>query len=337
MLKKLWLAIIIVLFLVLFSASVIAQGVPNAAYCNLDYMDISDDLTLGKSDGALMLRVTQTRTELDNNTVYNYSINHASCYVNIVKHLNEEPGYDIISTEPYENIIPHGLRYTTTLGVLNFLLDMNEEFWEPNTQYMWQAYCYCLPYNLTNGAQDQHDCWYDIATLGGWAAGLGNWSGTPVYPALGCVNSGNFTTGNDLRTTNGVASAGTSWSIVFFIMLITGLLFIFPYFMDYLKKPFVYNPFLNLVLRRACFILAAYLMILNSGIMYSLAIQSGLVINELILYMRLFGIFGYLLIIYILLKTVLELTDYWKSTRWNSRMGKNNEDDYSEDDGDYYE
>ena len=309
--------LLLLLFLLVFVSSAYAQP---ANYCNIRYLDLSDDLTLGQSDGDLLLRVEQKRTELDNTTQYNYSVNHASCYLNIYERELKNIGqgetfiyYDIVSTEPYENILPHGLRYSSTTGVLNFLMDMNEEFWKPNTDYTWQVYCYCLPYNQTNGVQDQHDCWYDIARGPGGYSGLEDYSGLPITSYLGCLESGNFTTGNDYRHTD-TYSGGLA--IAIFILLITGVLFFFPFFMDYIRQPMSESMYLNLVYRRLCFILATYLMILNSAIMAQISVRSGLLLhNEMFLYLRLFGIAAYILIFYLLFKTIVDLLHVWQDSQ----------------------
>jgi len=309
---------LILLFFLIIVLSSFATA-QQAAYCNIQYLDIADDLTLGQSDGALMLKVQQERTEPNNSTVYNYSINHASCYINIVKPVfgEQEETYDIISTEPYENILPHGLRYSSTGGVLNFLMDMNEEFWEPATLYNWQVYCYCLPYNQTNGVQDQHDCWYDAAMIN-WVSGIGNYTGEPVNTYLGCIDAGNFTTGMDYRHAE-TYSGGLA--IAIFVLLITGVLFFFPLLMDYLRKPLSESEYFNLVVRRLCYILATYLMILNSAIMAQIAVRSSLLLqNEMFLYLRLFGIVAYILIFYLVFKTVLDLMSIWRDSQ-NEKRG----------------
>jgi len=303
----------LLLFFVLFLSSLAsAQANPQAAYCNIQYLDVADDLTLGLSDGAIMFRVQQERTN-DDNTTWNYTITHASCYLNILKKDPwEQDSYDIISTEPYENVIPHGLRYSTTGGALNFLLDMNEEFWEPNTNYTWQVYCYCLDYNLTNGVQDQHDCWY-----GNNPFGISNYSGYPVTNTLGCTQSGSFVTGSDYRHTQ-TYSGGLA--IVIFILLITGLVFFYPLLKDYLRQPLSDNEYLNLTYRRLCYILATYLMVLNSAILAQISVKSGILLhNEMFLYLRLFGITAQILIYYMIFKTVLDLLQTWKDSHKEKR------------------
>ena len=333
--KRLSLITLIVCFLILISPSVISK----AYYCNIRQLDISDDLTLGESDGALLLSVEQKRTELDNTTQFNYSVNHASCYINIYERKKVKVGqdvnivYDIVSTEPYENIIPHGLRYSTTGGVLNFLMDMNEEFWKPNTNYTWQAYCYCLPYNQTNGPQDQHDCWYGVARGPGGYSGIEDYSSLPINYYLGCINKGNFTTNRDFRVTDRGTSS-TSLAITIFILLISGIIMLLPLLFDYLlRRPFVPNKLLNLILRRCCYLIGVYLLILDSTIMASLAHAAGIPLqNEMWFFMRFFGIAAYLIIIYILFQTLIDLLKSWNIISDNKKYGTNRNRD---EDGDY--
>lgn len=303
---------LLLFFTLLLTSIAHAQSIPQAAYCNIEYMDVANDMTLGTSDGAIMFRITQTRTELDNNTQYNYTLMHASCYMNIIEQLSPDD-YDIISTEPYNNIIPHGLRYTTAGGALNFLLDMNRPFWKPDTNYTWQVYCYCLDYNLTKGPQDEHVCWYGAVPF----VGMGNWSGFPVQNTLACVDTGTFVTGKDYRRAQ-TYSGGLA--VMLFVLLITGLVFFYPLLKDYLRQPLSNNEYLNLTYRRLCYILATYLMILNSAIMAQVSVKSGLLLhNEMFLYLRLFGIAAQILIYYMIFKTILDLLNIWKENKKEKR------------------
>lgn len=149
-------------------------------------------MDLGTDDGTLMFQVYD-EVGIDQE-YYNDSIIHATCSLDVFEY-GTGTGYwgglngSVLTTEPYDNI-EHGIRYSTTLGLVSFILDMNQRFWEENATYAWQLHCYCL--NSSNlGLQTQHQCWYEFTET--------------QTPFLSCTSYGNFTTGMDNRTpdTNG--------------------------------------------------------------------------------------------------------------------------------------
>lgn len=106
-------------------------------------------------------------------------------------------------------------------------------------------------------------------------------------------------------------------SITLFILASTGFLVVLPFFKELSK-----NNFLNLILKRSCWVLGTYLMVLNSGIMMSIADAAGMNISaDLIRYMWLFGWGGYLLMIVLVLGTLLETLRLWQLKKHKKQFG----------------
>jgi uncharacterized membrane protein YhaH (DUF805 family) len=106
----------------------------------------------------------------------------------------------------------------------------------------------------------------------------------------------------------------------------TGGIFFFPFLMDFLNKPIANNIFLNIILRRCCFLLGTYLMTLNGALMLSFAAKEGLTIaNELIFFIWLFGIAGYIYMIFIVFMTLVDIFCLIGTNRKNTRYGEDNE------------
>jgi len=111
-------------------------------------------------------------------------------------------------------------------------------------------------------------------------------------------------------------------AVTIFILVVTGVLFFFP-----LIKPIMaQNPFTNLILRRSCWVVALWLMTLNAAIMASGISQTGWVmLKEMFQYMWLFGWAAYVMIIYLIVKTVFDLVKLWNEIAKFKRTGG---DDY---------
>ncbi len=109
-----------------------------------------------------------------------------------------------------------------------------------------------------------------------------------------------------------------SLAITLFILVCAGFLFAVPWFPGELAK----NKFADLIMKRCCWILAIYLMMLNSAIMATIADFAGLnLTNEMFRYMWLFGMAGYLLMGYTVLKTFFDIIEMWKASAAEKRMG----------------
>tara|TARA_R100000656_G_scaffold114808_1_gene87298 strand:+ start:7177 stop:7527 length:351 start_codon:yes stop_codon:yes gene_type:complete len=90
-------------------------------------------------------------------------------------------------------------------------------------------------------------------------------------------------------------------------------------------KTFTDNPFANLVLRRCCYVIALYLFTLNSAIMATIATAGNIGVSpELFRYMWLFGTAGWVAMLYLVIKTLFDLKDMYKSILLDKRMGKTN-------------
>ena len=108
-----------------------------------------------------------------------------------------------------------------------------------------------------------------------------------------------------------------SIAITLFILFVTGGLFIFP-----LVKTFSKNEFVNLILKRCCWLIGIYLMVLNSSIMATIAQASGLdLTEEMFRYMLIFGWAGYCMMAFTVFKTLLDVLKLWRIKKENERVG----------------
>lgn len=111
---------------------------------------------------------------------------------------------------------------------------------------------------------------------------------------------------------------GGSIAVTIFILVVTGILFFLPKIFGKLSD----TPWLDLIFRRSCYVIAMFLMSLNSVIMASIANAASLGINdELFMYMFLFGWGGYILMVILVLATLFELIGMWNENKFNKRMG----------------
>jgi|ETNvirnome_2_300_1030623.scaffolds.fasta_scaffold00278_11 hypothetical protein len=108
-----------------------------------------------------------------------------------------------------------------------------------------------------------------------------------------------------------------SIAITMFILFVTGGLILLGLF-----KEFTRNPFSNLILKRSCYLLGIYLMMLNSSIMATIASQSGLQLTqEMFRYMWLFGILGYGFMVFVVIGTLIQVMKLWNDLQKEKRMG----------------
>lgn len=115
----------------------------------------------------------------------------------------------------------------------------------------------------------------------------------------------------DVQAVGGIA-------IVIFILTITIGLIILPF-----KKEFSKNAISNLFMRRACWAIGIYLMMLNSAIMATIASASGLdLIQEMFRYMWLFATLGWLFIGFTALKTLFDILEIMNEKKRKKRMGE---------------
>jgi len=108
-----------------------------------------------------------------------------------------------------------------------------------------------------------------------------------------------------------------SIAITIFILVITGGLFILPFVTRFSEK-----DWLNLIFKRSCWVVAIYLMVLNSSIMATIAQSAGLPLTqEMFRYMWLFSVGGYLMMGYLVISTLLNVLKMWKIKKEGDRVG----------------
>lgn len=107
-------------------------------------------------------------------------------------------------------------------------------------------------------------------------------------------------------------------SITVFVLFSTGFLIALPFW----KKQFAKNQLVDLLLKRCCWSIAAYLMVLNSAIMATIASTASLTLtDELFRYMWLWGTGGWIFLGFTVLKTLFDIVELWKKEKNRIRMG----------------
>src|SRR3990172_13071521 len=115
-------------------------------------------------------------------------------------------------------------------------------------------------------------------------------------------------------TTPGVIATGENGAgiaITLFSLVIAGGLFLLSYFVDFSQ-----NDYLNLIIKRSLFATSFWLMGLTSAVVATIAANAGVpVTNELYTYLFLFNWTGYLLIFFIMVKSMFDIRTLWKVKR----------------------
>lgn len=125
--------------------------------------------------------------------------------------------------------------------------------------------------------------------------------------------------GSTREITVGVDTEMSSIAITLFILIISIALYITPF----IKKTFVKSEMGNLIIKRGFFIIATYLMTLNSAIMATIANLAGIPITEeMFMYMFLFGWAGYGLMVFLVVKTLLDIVEGYKQKQKEIRIGE---------------
>ena len=107
-------------------------------------------------------------------------------------------------------------------------------------------------------------------------------------------------------------------AITNYLLIVTGTLFFLPF-----MTKFSDHPFLNLLLRRACWTISIWLMTLNTPIVAGISIANGLgAETELLkIYLWVFGWGAYIFLMFFLLKTLFDLVTMWREMVKTKRMG----------------
>lgn len=111
----------------------------------------------------------------------------------------------------------------------------------------------------------------------------------------------------------------SSLSITLFVLGISSLLFFFG--MN--KKQLSNNIVTNLIIKRSLIVLSIFLMIQNSAIMAEIAVVGGLdLTREMFMYMFIFGWAGYGLLVYLIVKTIIDMLTMIKQRKQMERTGE---------------
>ena len=117
-------------------------------------------------------------------------------------------------------------------------------------------------------------------------------------------------------------------AITFFMMAITGVLFYIPF-----KIKFSPNKYVNLIIKRGCFVVGFFLMALNSAIMSTIADTAGLELTrEMFTMMVIFGWGGWIAAIFMIFKTLIDTIQLYKIRKDNDRFGRTDNETFYEGD-----
>lgn len=140
---------------------------------------------------------------------------------------------------------------------------------------------------------------------------------------INCNSStlGGFVSGSFIVTEDGFSNEKTDTTaglaITAFILIVTASLFLLPFFVTFTK-----HEFANVALTRACWTISIYLMMLNSAILATLAAEANIPLtSELFRYMWLFGVAGWVFMLYFAFRTLVEAVLMWRAMITNKRMG----------------
>lgn len=112
---------------------------------------------------------------------------------------------------------------------------------------------------------------------------------------------------------------GAAISITIFVLVTTIALYITPL----IVKQFAKWWLADLAIKRGLWVIATYLMTLNSAIMMTLAGHASLPLTrEMFIFMWLFGWAGYILMVWLVIKTLFDALSMWKIKKYNERMGE---------------
>lgn len=109
-----------------------------------------------------------------------------------------------------------------------------------------------------------------------------------------------------------------SIAVALFILFLNILVFAAAY----VAKKWMANPYHSLIISRLLVILGIYITILNLGIIISISSDSGLnIINDLMIYFFLLRMAGYLSILFVMVKSMIDYASFKKEERMSKRMG----------------
>lgn len=119
-----------------------------------------------------------------------------------------------------------------------------------------------------------------------------------------------------LNTTN------SPTAITLFMLSIAAFLVMIPMFKhDFIEGNNLQSQITNLIIRRGMYSIAIYIMMFNSAIMLSIVESTGMpLINEISRYMWLFGIAGWLALIYLGISTIFKIIKLYNINKWSKRI-----------------
>jgi len=102
--------------------------------------------------------------------------------------------------------------------------------------------------------------------------------------------------------------------VIFVLFIVSFLLFIG------FKSNITTNILVDLIIKRSCFVLAIYMMILNATIVATIAGAANLdVTREMFMYVSVFGYLGYASMVYLIFKTLIDYLKIWNGLKREDR------------------
>ena len=187
---------------------------------------------------------------------------------------------------------------TQNLGEAYFIHEFKESFWMPNTTYKAEIRCHCLNFS-------------DLPNSICFNENTGETAGFKT-----CRITGPLITGaNDLRD-SGSKDRTAGAVIIAFMSGLAILIFCLPF----LFKTFVNNEFSNLIIKKSCWIISVFILVWISGVLAHLSNISNLGLQkEMFTLMEVIGWTGYVMIIYLVTSTLLDVKNLYKTRKDESR------------------
>ena len=109
-----------------------------------------------------------------------------------------------------------------------------------------------------------------------------------------------------------------SLPITLFILLIAGVVFALPFMM----RKFSDNWFVDLIIRRCCWVISIFMMVFNSSIIATIASYSGIELtSEIFRYMNILAWTGYVAMLYLVAATIFDIVKMYTLNEKKKRMG----------------
>lgn len=144
--------------------------------------------------------------------------------------------------------------------------------------------------------------------------------GTYLVNGYGDLNGLNTVWNYDFEITKSGSTElneSSAMPTILFVIFLSIICFIIPYIIQFSK-----NEVINMIVKRSLFVIGIYTLIMNIGIIKTIALSNNLDIQaDLNAYIMIFGWIGYIAIVVIALQTLFNAIQIRKQRKYNKRMG----------------